>query len=113
VWSWFESPRPFPGRFFVSDGTVTTGGGVVGTVLTGGVGAGGLATGGAVVGGGVTGGVVGVVTGGPLGLADGGFGVDRFFGCGLDRVGSVRVVAAGRRTTVGRTATLFAATLCG
>jgi hypothetical protein len=84
---------------------------VVGAVVTGGVGAGGLATGDAVGEAGVTGGgVVGVVTGGPLGFADGGFG---FRAGELDRLGSVRFVAAGRTTTVGRTASLFAAALCG
>jgi hypothetical protein len=95
----------------------------VGAVVTGGVGAGGLATGEAVGGGGVTGGgvagvftgggVVGVVTGGPLGLADGGFGLGRFRAGELGRLGSVRVVAAGRTTTVGRTASPFTAALCG
>ena len=105
---------------------------MVGAVVTGGVGAGGLATGEAVGGSGVTGGgvvgvvtgggvvgvvtgggVVGVVTGGPLGLADGGFGLGRFRAGELDRWGSVRVVAAGGTTTVGRTASLFTAALCG
>jgi hypothetical protein len=63
------------------------------------------------VGGVVVGGVVGGVTGGPLGVADGGLGFGRFLGCGVavDGLGSVRVVvvavAAGRTTTVGRTAT--------
>jgi hypothetical protein len=101
----------------VPDDTVTAGGGAVVTVLAGGVGAGGFATGEVVVVGGVTGGVVGGVVvggvvGGALGVADGGLGFGRFLGCGVvavDGLGSVRVVvvavAAGRTTTVGRTAT--------
>jgi hypothetical protein len=102
--------------------TVTAGGGVAVTVLAGGVGAGGFATGEVVVVGGVTGGMVGVVvggvvggvTGGSLGVADGGLGFGRFDGCGVDRLGSVRVVvAAGRTTTVGRTVTRFAGARCG
>jgi hypothetical protein len=112
VWTWFGSPFPLPGLIVVPDDTVTAGGGAVVTVLAGGMGAGGFATGEAGVVGGVTGGVVGGVvggvTGGPLGVADGGLGFGRFPGCGVDRLGSVRVVvvvAAGRTTTVGRTAT--------
>ena len=118
MWTWFGSPFPLPGRSIVPDGTVTAGGGTAVTVLAGGVSAGGFATGEAVVVGGVTGGVVGGVvggvTGGPLGVADGGLGFGRFFGCGVDRLGSVRVVvAAGRTTTVGRTVTRFAGARCG
>ena len=78
---------------------------MVGAVVTGGVGAGGLTTGEAVG--------EGVVTGGPLGFADGGFGLVRFRAGELDRLGSVRAVAAGRTTTVGRTASLFTGALCG
>jgi hypothetical protein len=95
---------------------VATGVGVVGTVVTGGVGAGGFTTGVAVVGGGVIGVVVvvvGVVTGGPLGFADGGFGVSRLLGCGVDRLGLAGAVAAGRTIALGGTATRFGATLCG
>jgi hypothetical protein len=103
----------------VPDDTVTAGGGAVVTVLAGGMGAGGFAIGEVVVVGGVTGGVVGGVvvggvaggvTGGALGVADGGLGFGRFLGCGVvvvDGLGSVCVVvvAAGRTTAVGRTAT--------
>ena len=95
-----------PGLIVVPDCTVTAGGDAAVTVLAGGVGAGGFATGEVVVVGGVTGGVVGGVTGGTPGFADGGLGFGRLLGCGVDRLGSVRVVvAAGRTTTVGRTAT--------
>jgi hypothetical protein len=129
VWTWFGSPFPFPGRA-LSEGTVTTGGG---TVVTGGVGAGAVATGVVVVvGGGVARGVVvvvvvvvGVTGAGLPGFGAGGFGVTRFFGCGVDRfgfgcgarAGSEGVVAVGRMMIVGwiagRTATFFAGTLGG
>jgi hypothetical protein len=54
---------------------------------------------------------VGVVTGGPLGLA-GDTGLGRFLG-GLGRLGSVRVVTAGRTSTAGRTITVLAPARCG
>jgi hypothetical protein len=128
VWTWFGSPFPLPGRDFVSEGTVTTGGGAAGTVVTGGlgadgVGAGGLATGVVVVvggcgaAGGVVGGVVGGmgggVTAGPPGFAGGGFGLGRLVGCGVGGFGSEGVVAVGRMATVGRTTAIVGATLCG